>query len=184
VRQAQAPSSGALDLSYMSPYAGKSLILIMDGDGTAGFLDTFNIDVSTRARPSNDTCQSAQPIGLGVVSASNAGASNTASHLADMPFYARGPERFYQVTLSEGDVFHASVTADWIPRTYLLSSCNDLDQSWVAFDDPYEPARELTYTVPPGEGGSYILAVDGDTPSNEFLDADGHFSLHTSLGTN
>jgi hypothetical protein len=184
VRGGQASSSNPLSLSYVSPYDGKSLILVMDAEGSAGFLDTFNIEVSARPRPSNDTCQTARPINLGVFSESVAGASNATSYLDGVPFTARGPDRFYAVTLAECDILHASAIADWDARLYLLADCADPDRSWVAYDDPYEEGSELTYVVPPGGGGTYVLAVDAGSVSDEFLDADGDFTLHTSIAAN
>ena len=182
--------SQPLTASYISPYAGRSVVMVMDAIDQAATLDTFNIEVTALPRPANDTCVDAEAItlesGVATVSASLAGASNSVSDLpAAIPddscygFYGRGPERFYRLDLIEGDTLTVDAAAEFGVVINILKGCELRTLGCVT--EYTSGAFHQEYQVPTGGAGSYTLIVDSGATTGDVIDAAGEFELNVSV---
>ena len=158
---------------YTSPYDGMSILLVMDASGDAGAMDLFNVQVDVPAAPANDSCATAETIGLdgaghALISASNLSATDTVSEPMCTGYMAEGPELFYRIDLDAGDVIDLIMDTDeFSPSLYLFTDCADVAGSCVAGSDQGRP-EEIQYEVPAGAGGTYYIGADANTFGGAF----------------
>ncbi len=176
-RLAAATATGpgaSVTLSYASPYDGVvNLVVITDADGGGGAADSFDLELRTLAPPANDTCDSAEVLDLSTgsvvivattVGASNAGDLGSYNSCTNGP--TEGPDLFYAVDLVEGDDLTVTVSPenDFNAVLYLFRDCADAE-ACAAFASEIANPEILSWTVPAGGTGTYLLAVDGSSPA-------------------
>ncbi len=164
VGKAQAPSGGTpVSLGYFSPYSGRVVALVMSA-GSYSLVDRFDLTITVPPPPANDACLSAQSITLGgggtaSVTGNNASATDDVSDADCLARTAPGPDVFYRLYLTGGEQVELSLQAAFNARLYLFSSCSNPATSCVAGASSGTP-RTLTYDVPAGADGFYLIGVD------------------------
>ena len=172
-RQLASAAGSPVTMTHVSAYDGiTNLVAVRDALGLGGATDLFDLKVAVVEPPSNDLCTSPQVLDLSSgpvsVDATLAGAKNDLS----LPYAAAcgvhntdGPERFYAVDLTAGQTITASLTPSTAPATaiYLFADCAAADAcvagSWGS------TTRILSWQVPQGGSGRYLLAVDSVIPA-------------------
>jgi hypothetical protein len=120
----------------------------------------------------NDTPETAEPVilegGAAQLTSDSTDASPSLTLSGDggccISSSAPGNDLFYSLFLDDGDTIEIYLTpeSDWDPLLYMFTNASDPEESCVAGvdDGMSEDPESLIYTVPTGEGGTYIIAVD------------------------
>lgn len=165
IHRETATDSDAVSVGYQSPYEGKTMLLVQtaSGGGTVG--DRFDLRIEAPAPPGNDTCAQAGPLNLdanGEVSFewNLATSTNTVTYSGCNPHASDGPDSFFTVDLNDGDTIEVEMAADGFSGAlYLFTDCADVKGTCRAGSESGDP-RRIVYTVPAGQGGTYILGAD------------------------
>ena len=171
-RDRGAANGEPVTLGYLSPYEGRSLIMVQDDpdkeEPDAGFMDLFTISVSEPPPPVNDTCDAAESIvldaaGSAVIAGNNAPATNTVEDRGCPGYPTVGPDVFYSLELQAGDTLELSLDDYLYSVTMtLFTDCGDPAGTCLALSERDRP-RLINYTVPDGGGGTYYVGIDGYT---------------------
>jgi len=75
---------------------------------------------------------------------------------------------FFSVVLKEGDTLDVTMKSEeFSAALYLFTDCGDIGHSCVAGSE-YGTPREVSYTVPAGKAGTYIIAADSHNLGGSF----------------
>ncbi len=174
-----------VELSFVSPYAYLSLVLIRDAAGNQS-PGTFSIQVAGPAVPANDTCQGAESItltgGSAEIYASTMGAASDIDQVACLPaeYPPYGPEVIYSIDLQAGQNLSATFSGSFDGAIYLLDDCACPNCGCVTGSDsayiPPDEDENIGYTVLDGAGGTYYIVIDSWSPY-----ATGDFTLTVTV---
>jgi len=178
VERERAEANGEpVSLLYLSPYEGRSLIMVQDDpdkeEPEAGFMDLFKITVSVPPPPDNDSCDGAEPVvldaaGAAVIHGSNAAATDTVGVPGCPGYPTPGPDVFYRIELAAGDILDLSLDDyEYSVALTLFWDCGDPAGSCLALSESGRP-RTIQYTVPELGGGAYYIGVDGHSRGGPF----------------
>ena len=165
IQRETALASEAISVGYQSPYDGKTLLLVQTADGAGSITDVFGLRIEVPAPPGNDTCAQAGPISLDAngeasFSWNMSSATNSITYSGCNSYPSDGPDTFFSVDLSDGDTIEVEMASDTFSESlYLFSDCADVKASCRAGAESGDP-RRVVFTVPTGEGGTYIIGAD------------------------
>ncbi|MFW5740727.1 MAG: hypothetical protein ACOC1F_10230, partial [Myxococcota bacterium] len=166
-------ASDPVEVGYQSPYDGKTVLLVQTAEGGGGINDVFTLRVEAPAPPGNDTCAQAGPIALDAngeasFSWNMSAATNTVTYSGCNDYASGGPDSFFSVDLNDGDTIEVEMASDTFSEAmYLFTDCTAVKATCRAGAESGNP-RRMVYTVPAGQGGTYIIGADSHVHAGWF----------------
>ena len=162
-----------MTVGYQSPYDGTTVLLVQTATGSGTASDAFNLTVEAPPPPGNDTCATAGPLALdsnGEASFTwnSSAATNSVNRSGCTDYASDGPDVFFKVDLQEGDTIDVTMHSDEFSASlYLFTDCQQIHASCRAGSEYGDP-RQVTYTVPAGQAGTYVIGADSHVHAGWF----------------
>lgn len=173
IERKTATTNDPVSIGYTSPYDGTTMLLVQTSSGSGTVLHSFDLSVTAPAAPGNDTCQKAGAVqldssGHAAFTFSSAAATNDVANSGCTDYATSGPDVFFSVPLKEGDTLDVTMKSEeFSAALYLFTDCADTKTTCVAGSE-YGTPRKVTYTVPPGKAGTYLIAADSHNLGGSF----------------
>jgi hypothetical protein len=167
-----------VSVSYLSPYAGRMVLMVRDAGLLGQATDAVDIHVQMASPPANDLCANAQDVvpdqnGFAVMDGTLFGAANDAdlgpNNSCTGEFGAPGPDVFYRIVLAEGDLLDVAMDAPFDSVLYLIRQCDNPRANCVVGADANQSGVErFAYRIPQGAGGPYWIVADSYSGAGSF----------------